>query len=482
VNKQFLFKALIITVILVFTTCTSTSRNANERIRIDGISTTSKNNTVTSQAILNGARYDVNSSTAFRREADARIIKNRTDTITVTVLDASGFPVSDADVHVKMTKHEFLFGGSIHGTGFMTNEIRKGQFLDMFNAGVFENYMKWRWDEQNLHVSEPMLAWLLENNIPVRGHALIWGAWTNLPDLPGLPGGSSPAKLAAYEEMYKNNPAALRQLTFDRINRWVPHWGNRVTEWDVVNEAHFANDVQRILGYDMRDPAVINQVNIIDQWFREVRRISDQRNLGLKLFYNEVALLAGRGTRNAGVREWFYTFLEGLLARGVPIDGIGCQLYFANPANMIPDAAFLYECLQNLERFNLEIKVTEFGYNEQDPVKQAQTFIDLLTAVFSHHQTTSFMIWWPWDNPGGNYPHGGFFTSNNMLKPMGEAFAYLVYGKWWTDEKGKSGADGRFSTRGFFGEYDITVTHDGQTKTIPVKMFKDGERNFTVQF
>jgi hypothetical protein len=256
-----------------------------------------------------------------------------------------------------------------------------------------------------------------------------------------------------------------------------------VTEWDVVNEAYSANDVQRILGDDMRNNSTINRANITDDWFRETRRISNEKKLGLKLFYNDFALLAGKGQTNKDHREWFYKFMDGLVSRGVPVDGIGCQLYYrdtSNP-NTQPDGAFLYECLEKLEKYKLEIKITEFGLNEPDRKKQAEQFIDILTAAYSHPLVTSFIIWWPWDNTGSSYPNGGYFTVNNELKPMGEAYAYLVFGKWWTDAAGKSNTDGKFETRGYFGEYDLVVTHKGQTKTVPVKMLKNSDKNFTVQ-
>jgi len=433
--------------------------------------------------IENGSGYDLSGGTAWRKEADERILQNRTGNMTVTVFDAAGNCLPDANVRIKMTKHEFLFGGSINGQNFMTNATRKRQFVDLFNAGVFENYMKWRHDENNLQYSEPMLQWMLDNNIRVRGHALIWGAWINLPDLPGLPGGDAPEKLSAYENMYQDDPEALRMLTLDRINNRVPYWGDRVTEWDVLNEAWSANDVQRILGDNMNNNSTLERANITDDWFKEVRKISNERNLGLKLFYNDYALINNKGTSSINHRTWFYRFMDGLMARGVPIDGIGCQFYIQDPGtpNTAPDPKLTYELLQELEKYNLEIKVTEFGYNESDRSRQAENFIDILTAVFSHPMTTSFMIWWPWDN-AGNYPNAGYFTSNNTIKPMGEAFAYLVYGKWWTDVSGKSGSDGKIGIRGYLGEYDIIVTHNGQIKIFPVKMFKNGERNFNIYF
>jgi GH35 family endo-1,4-beta-xylanase len=435
-----------------------------------GISFSGRNQTVTREVIMRGHRYDLNHQLDWRREADARIEQHRKADMSVTVLDANGQPVPDARVELRMTNHEFHFGGAVHGTGFLTNEARKRQFADMFNAAVFENYMKWNWEtDANIRLAEQMIDWLEESDIKVRGHVLLWGAWQNLPQ--------------NFQTAYQNDPAGLRRESFERIERAMTRWGGRVVEWDVVNESYNCHDMQRVLGYNMLDDTVLANANITDEWFREARRISDANGFNHRLFYNDFGMLTGgvaSGTStNLRHHEWSEKFLGGLVERGVPIDGIGCQLYITD----MPNPYIIYRNLERLSRFGLEIKVTEFAFNAADPKWQAEQFVDILTAVYSHELTTGFLFWWPWDSAGrSNQPLCGLFTENNVMKPVGEAFSYLVYGKWWTEESGQTGADGRFDTRGHFGEYKIIVTHNGETKTVPAEFFKDGQREFIVRF
>jgi hypothetical protein len=50
----------------------------------------------------------------------------------------------------------------------------------------------------------------------------------------------------------------------------------------------------------------------------------------------------------------------------------------------------------------------------------------------------------------------------------------LVLKEWWTDVTGKTDAQGVFATRGFLGDYEISVGITGGPKTKKVKLTKDG--------
>ncbi len=60
------------------------------------------------------------------------------------------------------------------------------------------------------------------------------------------------------------------------------------------------------------------------------------------------------------------------------------------------------------------------------------------------------------------------------MKPSGKAWTDLVCGDWWTTSEGKTGKAGEYSTRGFLGDYEITVTANGKTKTVKSTLPTDG--------
>ena len=54
------------------------------------------------------------------------------------------------------------------------------------------------------------------------------------------------------------------------------------------------------------------------------------------------------------------------------------------------------------------------------------------------------------------------------------AWCDLIFNQWWTNETGKTGDTGKFTTRGFLGDYRITVTHAGKTLVRETSRAKSG--------
>ncbi|MFZ4765820.1 MAG: hypothetical protein ACOYMN_12785 [Roseimicrobium sp.] len=50
----------------------------------------------------------------------------------------------------------------------------------------------------------------------------------------------------------------------------------------------------------------------------------------------------------------------------------------------------------------------------------------------------------------------------------------LITKAWWTKAEGQTAADGTYATRGFYGDYDVTITHQGQSKTECLKLQSGG--------
>ena len=61
-------------------------------------------------------------------------------------------------------------------------------------------------------------------------------------------------------------------------------------------------------------------------------------------------------------------------------------------------------------------------------------------------------------------------------KPNAEAYNDLVFKRWWTNARGKTGAQGNFATRGFLGDYEIEVKAGGKAKTVRVSLPKGGAK------
>ena len=404
-----------------------------------------RNALITDEVIARGKAWDTGNE-AWYVEAEKRIERDRKGDMKIGVADATGKPLAGVQVKVEMTNHEFGFGGSLDPSNIIDNDSRKQQILDMFNLAVFGNNMKWRNDAQNVKVTEPVLDWLIDNGITVRAHALFWMAWKNLPD--------------GFEAKYANDGPGLKQEMENRLNYWVPYWGDRVVEWDVFNEpfaAEVRNGLKLVAGGE-------NNINaLIEEYIRKVKAIQP----GMKTYINDFGLLTG--TENK--KNNFTAMINYLKANNAPIDGIGMQLYPTGKLNM----ANIISRFQHWETFGLELRLTEYAYIQADPqpsdaVKARDSF-DILVACFSTKACKGF-IWWG--------PFGSVISNNNGLTDVGACFAYLLYEKWWTNTQGTTDEAGAFATRAFYGDYKITVTANGKTKTVPVRFLTGGKTNFEI--
>lgn len=126
-----------------------------------------------------------------------------------------------------------------------------------------------------------------------------------------------------------------------------------------------------------------------------------------------------------------------------------------------------------MSRYAKEIEITEYDIQSSDPELQADFLRDYLTINFSHPSVSGFTMWGFWDGAHwkGNAP---IFYKDFSLKKSGEMYKRLVFGDWWTNASGAADQGGRYTVRGFKGEYEITVTHQGKTRTIPAKLNGSG--------
>jgi hypothetical protein len=64
------------------------------------------------------------------------------------------------------------------------------------------------------------------------------------------------------------------------------------------------------------------------------------------------------------------------------------------------------------------------------------------------------------------------YDENWNVKLCGEQFIDLFYNKFWTRESGKTNNNGQYNLRGFYGDYEITASKDGKTKTVLASLRK----------
>lgn len=381
-------------------------------------------------------------SAAWRVEAERRIEKIRKGDLTVEVVGPDGKPASGADVSVRMRRHAFGFGSAISAAALLKDSPDGEQYREkvaMFSRVVFENDLKWPyWNRQQVLLA---LDWLEARKILARGHCLVWPSWRNTPaDL---------KKLA-------DDPQALRQRINDHITEIVSAYRGRLVDWDVINEVESNHNIVDILGE-----------GCMVEWFKTARAADPD----VHLYINDYSILAaeGRDTRHQDAYEKTIRYLQ---AQGAPIDGIGLQSHFG--AVPTPPVRLL-EILDRFAALGLRLSATEFDIDTTDELLQADYTRDFLTVLFSHEAVDAILMWGFWEGRHWR-ADAALWRRDWSIKPNGTAWVDLVTQKWWTNDAGKAGADGKFATRGFLGDYEIeAIGAEGRGRgSAQVSLRRDG--------
>jgi GH35 family endo-1,4-beta-xylanase len=384
----------------------------------------------------------------WRREAQARIEKYRKADLRIVVADAQGRPVPHATVRVEMTRHAYAFGTEFDPkaiVGTSPDDVRYRESLaKLFNRAVPGGSLKWpAWEQpRQRQTFLEALDWLNAHGVEVRGHVLVWPNWRYLP---------ADARALGEPLVKHPDPAASARLA-DRVQNHIRDetaaLRGRITDWDVVNETYHNHALMDVLG----EPVMID-------WYRAAR---EGAGPDVPLYLNENSVLTGEKT------DLFLRHARLLLDGGAPLGGLGEQAH--GPALPI---ATLAANLDRLAALGLPIQITEFDIVTPDEALQADWTRDYLTLAFSHPATVGFIMWGFWD---GNHWLGDapIYDRDWNLKPSGRAWIDLVHNQWWTRDEGPTNPSGEFRTRGFLGDYAVSVSLGDRRVNAPTRLARDG--------
>jgi hypothetical protein len=140
------------------------------------------------------------------------------------------------------------------------------------------------------------------------------------------------------------------------------------------------------------------------------------------------------------------------------------------------------DALAILDRFGKlgpDIWITEYDMAIDDMDLAGRYTRDILTVLFSHPKVGGFVMWGFWDG-AHNLNNAPLFTTDWTLKPAGQAYKDLVFGKWWTDTTCTSDASGSCQVRGFLGDYDLTITSGSASAVVTTSMATKAGKSVTV--
>jgi endo-1,4-beta-xylanase len=247
--------------------------------------------------------------------------------------------------------------GKLVGTAVQSSLLANGQYSAVvgreFNYLTAEYEMKWNVLEpgpgtSNFAPGDAIVGYALSQSMRVKGHTLIWH-------------GATPTWVNALS-------AGDLRSAFERHIRTVAgHYQGRVHAWDVVNEA-VADD-----GSGLRDTVFRQRLG--DSYIADAFRLAREADPGARLFYNDYG---GEGLNAKANR--IYDLLRDLLARGVPIDGVGLQMHIS--ANNRPPDASIAANMRRLADLGLTVHISEMDVRINNVPGSPDTRLEVQRATY----------------------------------------------------------------------------------------------------
>ncbi|MGC4074538.1 MAG: endo-1,4-beta-xylanase [Nibricoccus sp.] len=148
-----------------------------------------------------------------------------------------------------------------------------------------------------------------------------------------------------------------------------------------------------------------------------------------------------------------------LLDHGAPVDGLGLQVHFNGRPNAPENILAVLDRYQ--KQFHLPVRMTEFDVWTMDEELQADFTRDFLILSFSHPSVVGVQHWGFWESCHWR-PSAAMYRADWSEKPNARVYKDLVLHQWRTNLAGETDASGKFSTRGFHGDYAITIEASGR--------------------
>jgi endo-1,4-beta-xylanase len=275
-----------------------------------------------------------------------------------------------------------LFGSCLALKYCVQSAAYQQLFLSQCGIATPEVHMKWNslssqpgvYDFGN---ADRFVAFCARNRLQVRGHTLIWHQ--------ALPEWALPQLSAADG----------RAMMVDHIRKVAGHFSGKLYSWDVVNEVL---DPGSNRADGLRDSPWLRScgADYLELAFRATAAADSHALLVWNETYLELSNGFGRAKRAA-----LLVLLDGLLARGVPIHGIGLEAHLRGDQEAVLGDASYEAFLGELQRRGMKIFITELDVQDltlpADPAVRDQAvaaiYNKFLTATLRQPAVRGIVTW-----------------------------------------------------------------------------------------
>ncbi len=400
-----------------------------------------------------GTYHGMEEDALWRKEALRRIEKHRKDGAKITVVDRSGNPIQGAEIEVKQTESDFMFGVEVCKDEIVDLDLTSkiGQLrndaLDSFNMIVCGLEMKM---DKVLRADGAegieMANEVFERGKRLRGHVVYWDV------IADEIAENNNFKSLSYEDLYRK--------VMDYTEKYAYAFRGKLAQLDVINEIYNYNYIRTNFDTTRFYTDIFNTVHRIDP--------------DVKLYINETHTQG----KNKGAFDILPT-LTGLAQRmkdeGAHIDGIGLQTHARE--YFYPQG--LYHQIDDCAQVVDEVAITEFDFDNEFTENKTQYMIDNLISAFSHPDCSAFIVW-GYNAPAHYEKVDMFYDMNWREMPFKAAWDKMVFEDFRTNLSLTTDAKGQADFRGFHGDYEITVKYGDQQATVDFGLLKDADNEIRI--
>lgn len=440
---------------------------------------------------LNENYWGESNGSLWREEALKRIEKYRKENIEINVYNQNGEKLNIKNLSIKMKNNKFLFGTAINQMN--TESISK----KYFNMILSENSYKWKVTEQyGYNTADKLYKYASDNNYRLKAHTLWWD-YIYSSKLKELVKSEDKEKIT-FEYIYNkyNEKEITEEETNNLLNNLKQEFENivyahiqeevsmypNVQEWDVVNEItnlqffkyylydrHLLDDDNFLTDdtkYNVRFNDNEEYYNFIVNCFNKTREI----NPNAKLILNDEKV---KGYNNSRQYEEIKEVIKKLKNT---IDAFGIQCHINNKYSMSPQSYFnqINEIVN--ETGIKDIIISEYdnytnsklnNYTKEDKITKARYLRDFAIMSYSNLNVSEFTMW--------------VYNMNHFCNEERQHYEELV--EQWLNysEEVNNIENGKYTTRVYDGEYDITVKlENGKIKTVQQTINSNNSDNINI--
>ncbi len=239
-------------------------------------------------------------------------------------------------------------------SNYLTDPRFADTLAEQFNGLSPENEMKWAFTQPEEGVYDfagldRLVAFAEEHDMAVKGHGLISSC-------------CDPEYVTSITDA-----GEMRAAMTEHFTTVMERYDGRIDRWDVVSEAleSQGTTLQSTTFFKVLGPGYI----------ADAFHIARAADPDAKLFINENLI-----EFDAAKRQAFLDLLTGLVAEGVPVDGVALQMHetFAGP---LPGV--ITEMVDSYRALGLDVEIAELDVHTYDPVSQATIYGDVVAEALA---------------------------------------------------------------------------------------------------